>query len=58
MAKDKKKLTGDELLKSARQTQADAQHIRKKAAERRKKAKGLDFSQNAFRIVKEATESK
>lgn len=53
----KKKLSGAELAKSARQTQTDAQHIRDKAAEARKKSsKREDVNQAAFRIMQESTE--
>jgi hypothetical protein len=56
--KRQEKLTGAEWVKSARQTQADAQHIREKAASARQKSnKFEDVNQAAFRVMWDPTES-
>jgi hypothetical protein len=51
----KKKINSARMKKDAEGEKAAANRIRDKAAEGRKKSKGLDFSQNALRIVREST---
>jgi len=52
----KKQINSARMKTSAEGEKAAAKRIRDKAAEGRRKAKGLDFSQNALRIVRESTE--